>query len=135
GRALAQYVLDTFSSTTDTTPPQVLLSAPASGLVTAANLTVQGHVLDNLSGVATLEAQLDTGTFAPVAFDARGNFTLPTTLALDGSADGAHVLRFRATDAAGNVSPDSALAFTLDTRAPRITLDGLADGGDIGAGT
>ena len=53
-----------------------------------------GQVLDNLSGVTLLEVQIDGGDFAPVPFDASGNFAVPTAFALDGSADGAHTLRF-----------------------------------------
>jgi hypothetical protein len=134
GRALAQYVLGTFEVSSDTQPPQVLLTSPAAGVATATQMTVQGRVLDNLSGVAQLEVQLDTGDIGPVPFDQRGNFSYPTTLPLDGSADGPHIVNLRATDAAGNVAAAIELAFTLDTRAPQIVLDGPTDGGEIGAG-
>ena len=72
-------------------------------MTTAANVTITGRVLDNLSGVQSLEVQLDGGAFAPVAFDASGHFSLTTTFATDGSADGPHTINFQATDFAGNV--------------------------------
>src|SRR5207248_678360 len=74
------------------------------------------------SGVQSLKVQADGGGFAPVALDVNGNFAVPTAFALDGSADGAHTLRFRATDYAGNVSEPFVYAFTLDTRAPVVSL-------------
>ena len=48
GRALGTFVLDALSQTADTRPPQVLItsSVPAAS---AANLTIQGQVLDALS--------------------------------------------------------------------------------------
>ena len=39
-----------------------------------------------LSGVQQLEVRLDGGAYAPVPFDAVGNFSLPTAFALDGGA-------------------------------------------------
>ena len=66
-------------------------------LATVANVTVRGQVLDNLSGVRSLEAQIDAGSYAPITLDANGNFAVPTAFALNGSADGAHTVRFRAT--------------------------------------
>ena len=59
-------------------------------------------MLDNLSGVASLQVQVDGGAFAPVSFDAQGNFSLTTTFATDGRRR-AHTIDFQATDVAGNV--------------------------------
>ena len=104
GQAVADYVLGTFSVSRDTRAPTILLQRPASRTVVAGNFAATGRVLDNLSGVASLNVQLDEGAFVELPFDTAGNFTLTTTLPLDGSADAPHVLRFRGTDAAGNVS-------------------------------
>ena len=122
-------------SSSDTRAPTILLQSPASGTVVAENFAVAGRVLDNLSGVMRLNVQLDDGAFAELPFDAAGNFTLTTTLPLDGSADAAHVLRFRGTDAAGNVSPLKAFFFTLDTRAPALSIDTPVNAGSVDAAT
>ncbi len=135
GRSVAQWVLDRFSSETDVQPPRVLITSPAAGHVASSNFNLEGHVLDNLSGAARLEVQLDEDAFADLPFDAQGNFTYPTAFALDGSADGSHVLRLRAIDAAGNVSPARELPFLLDTQAPRITLDSPAGDGQLHVNT
>jgi hypothetical protein len=139
GHALGQDVLGYFNITADTQPPTVTITAPVhtaglSTVVTAKNLTVRGRALDNLSGVAKLEVQLDSGSFAPVTLDAQGDFSVPTTLALDGSTDGAHVLNFQATDAAGNVGPLVPISFTLDSVAPQITLSSPTNGGSLDGG-
>ena len=55
---------------------------------------------------------------------ASGNFSLPTNLPLDGSADGSHTVALRATDRAGNVCQcETANAVVLDQSRPtaRIT--------------
>src|SRR5262249_21397686 len=77
--------------------------------------TVSGRVTDDLSGVALLEARTDAGPFAAVAVAADGTFNFDTTLPLDGSADGAHTVRLRAADKAGNVTPEQAVTFPLKT--------------------
>ncbi|MHC4404712.1 MAG: SGNH/GDSL hydrolase family protein [Planctomycetota bacterium] len=98
----------------DTTPPVVTIESPATGLMTDTNVTVTGHVTDDLSGVALLEGQVDSNSFFAITFDGSGNFTFDTTLPLDGSADGEHTCRLRATDHAGNVSGLVEVAFTLE---------------------
>src|SRR5262249_48456030 len=72
--------------------------------------------------------------FADVRFNAAGQFSLPTQFATDGSADGDHVLHFRATDAAGNVSPVLDFGFTLDTFAPPFLATSPAPGAEMAAG-
>ncbi|MHC4406506.1 MAG: sialidase family protein, partial [Planctomycetota bacterium] len=98
----------------DTTPPVVVIESPATGLMTDTNVTVTGHVTDDLSGVASLDGQVDSGSFFDITFDSSGNFTFDTALPLDGSADGEHACRLRATDQAGNVSGFVEVAFTLE---------------------
>ncbi len=140
GSDLGAYVLQTFSTSSDHTPPTITLTNPSSGSVTtSSNITITGTVLDNLSGVASLQAQFDGGAFTPVSFDAQGNFSLTTTFATDGSADGAHTISFQATDFAGNTTALVNVALTLDTKAPAITLTSPAAGaltdGDLLSGT
>jgi hypothetical protein len=134
GQALGNYVVRTFTVTADTQPPKVSITAPASGTTAAANTTITGQVIDNLSGVAKLEVQIDGGAYAPLAFDGHSNFTLPTTFATNGSADGLHQFFFRGTDVAGNVSTPVELDFTLDTQLPAVTITAPTVGATLTAG-
>jgi hypothetical protein len=111
------------SFTLDSMPPVVAISQPTGSPLTNQNLAVTGTVSDSLSGVHTLEAQLDAGPFSAIPFDASGNFTDSTALLLDHSADGPHTLQLRATDKAGNVSGLTPVTFTLDTTPPLVTFD------------
>src|SRR5262249_39087098 len=114
--------------TLDTRAPTVGITSPASGLVTNGNITVTGQTTDDRTGLATAEAAVDGGPFAPVSFDAGGNFSLITGLPLDHSADGPHTVHFRAADRAGNVSALADLSFTLDTIPPAVNLTSPAPG-------
>lgn len=120
GKSLADFVLNRFTVTTDTQGPKILLNQQ-SGTVTKTNLTLTGQVLDNLAGVAALQAKLDTGAFAPVTLSNTGTFSLPTNLLVDGTVDGVHQLTFQATDHQGNNST-VLFSFTLDTLLPTLTL-------------
>jgi len=130
GRQLAAYVLDTFNLTADTQAPKVILDQ-ASPLVTNHNVTLTGQVLDNLSGAETLQVRIDGADALPVAFDQNGQFSLATTFATDGTADGSHTLAFIATDHAGNAARPVNLALTLDTKAPTTTIVSLTDGATV----
>ena len=101
--------------TLDTTPPLVTVTSPAPGLTVTQNITVAGQVTDALSGVASAEAALDGGAFAPLSLDTAGNFAFTTNLPLDDTADGPHTVHFRATDRVGNVSATTDFPFTLET--------------------
>jgi len=126
GKALADFVLSRFTVTTDTQGPKILLTQQP-GTTTKTNLTLTGQVLDNLSGVAAVQVKTDNGTFVPITFNATGNVSFTTTLALDGTADGSHSLTFQATDHSGN-SSTVLFKFTLDTQAPTIALTGPSAG-------
>ncbi|MEQ1731186.1 MAG: Ig-like domain-containing protein, partial [Vicinamibacterales bacterium] len=133
GQQLAQFVLNRFTVTSDTQGPTILLNQQ-NNAVTNTNLTLTGQVLDNLSGVAALQAKLDIGAFTPVTLSATGTFSLPTTLALDGANDGAHTVTFQATDNQNNVST-VLFSFTLDTQAPTFTLTSPLDNAALTVGT
>src|SRR5262249_42895816 len=99
------------------------------------NVTITGQVTDTLSGVKLLEVEVDQGAYTPLAFDpTTGKFTFTTSFALDGSANGAHLVNFRATDAAGNAASPVAFHFALGTAAPPLTLTTPADGATIAMG-
>ena len=106
--------------TVDTTDSMVVVNSPAPGLVTNDNVIVSGQVTD-LNGVSDLQAQIDSGLFFNVTFDAAGNFSFSTTLLLDGSDDGIHTVGIVATDTAGNeIQVPVETSFTLDTTSPLI---------------
>jgi hypothetical protein len=130
GRALGSFILDALDQTTDTRPPQLWVTSAVPG-ASAGNVTLQGRVLDARSGVASLEVQVDSEAFTPLIFDAQGNFTFTTALATDGSADGTHTVRLRATDQAGNSSPTLERSFTLDTRLPNLEITSPVDAAAI----
>ncbi len=118
GGNLGAYVLQTFSTSSDHSPPTITLTNPSTGSVTtSSNLTITGTVLDNLSGVASLQAQVDGGNFAPISFDSQGHFSLATTFATTFASDGAHTINFQATDFAGNATSLVPASMTLDTKA------------------
>src|SRR5207248_2937743 len=113
--------------TLDTHAPTITVTTPAVGSILSASPTVTGSVADLLSGVATLQAQLDGGTPAPVAVDASGHFSVSIGLVGDGTADGAHTVHLRATDGVGNVATAD-VGFTLVTRPPTISVQSPAVG-------
>jgi RHS repeat-associated protein len=120
----------------DQTPPTVQLTSPAAGLLTNLNPVISGQAEDDKSGLASVEAEVDGGAPFAISFDAAGRFNVPTTLALDGSADGDHTVAVRATDKAGNVSNLVSASFTLDTVAPAVDfhLDPATDTAPEGDG-
>ncbi len=69
-----------------------------------------------------------TPPFLGVSLDTAGNFSFPTGLPLDGTADGSYRVRLRATDQRGNTTNFDGF-FTLDTQAPALILDAPVAGG------
>ncbi|NHC15853.1 beta strand repeat-containing protein, partial [Motilibacter deserti] len=107
----------------DTTPPTVSasLAGPRLGDDYTGPVTVTVTATDGGSGVASVEYSVDNGAFTA--------YTAPVTV----SAVGAHTVRYRATDNAGNVSPIGSSTFTIvaaDTTAPTVsaTLAGTREG-------
>jgi hypothetical protein len=99
--ALASFALDT-------TGPSITVASPGPDAAVSRSPVVTGQVSDNLAGVASLAAQVDSGPFEPVTVDASGRFSFATNLPSDGSADGVHTVHLRAVDGAGNVSEAAA---------------------------
>lgn len=131
GTQVAEAVLARFALTSDTQAPAIVLDDTPAAI--NANLTLTGQVLDNLAGVASAQFQIDDGAPQALVLDATGGFTVTTALATDGSADGAHTITIVARDAAGNDNAGVTRGFTLDTLAPTLTLDSLADGDTLSA--
>jgi len=104
--ATTGFVIDTIA------PAAPVLTLPANGSITSvATPTVSGTAEIGASVVVTIDGSV-AGT---VMADGSGNWVFtPSAL-----ADGSHTVRARATDAAGNVSSDSAtVSFTVDATAP-----------------
>jgi plastocyanin len=102
----------------DTTPPAVTADVtgtrdPSGGYLGAATATITAT--DSQSGVATVEYSLDGAAFTP--------YTAPVVV----DSVGAHMLHYRATDVAGNVSAEAMASFTVvappagDTTPPTVT--------------
>ncbi len=125
----------------DTTPPVVVVKQPGPGLITNQDPTIAGKIRDSYDTATQLQVSVDGGTATTVSVDATGHFSFTPTLALDGSADGTHVVTFQATDQAGNVSAPTSYSFKLDTQPPTIqtnlsqingtTIDGEWQGSQI----
>lgn len=98
----------------DTTAPTAAVSvapaAPESGWYTG-TVTVSATASDNRDPEPAIEVSIDGGDWAA--------YTAPVEV----SADGAHTVRARATDAAGNVSVVSAAEFAIDATAPQVTSE------------
>ena len=103
----------TGTSTTDSTPPTVSLTAPSGGSTVSGTVTVSANASDNV-GVVGVQFLLDGAnlgaedTTAPYS-DARG--TPPR------SANGTHTLTARARDAAGNLTTSTAVTITVSNQA------------------
>ncbi|MBV5344317.1 MAG: phosphatase PAP2 family protein, partial [Rhodoferax sp.] len=125
GEQVAAAVLSRFGVTQDTKAPTIVVDATPAASKT--NLTFAGHVFDNLSGVASANYSIDGATPQTLTLDAGGNFSVTTTFAIDGTADGTHTLIVNATDAQGNTTATPfTRSFRLDTLAPVVTLSSIA---------
>ena len=112
---LSRYVLDTTApaAATLTAPPSPGTGRRPTWTITSADVgaTAQCQVLDIDNSVLQ--------PFAPCGISSAGS---PFGLDLTGSPDGAYTLVVRVTDQAGNVGPDGASSYVLDTGAPNTVL-------------
>ena len=133
GTQVGNWALAAFNTTQDTVPPKILIDQ-VSGLVTNQDPTITGEVVTNF-GVSSLQVSLDGGTPSTVTVNSDNTFSLPITLATDGSADGPHSLSFVALDG-GGLQSQQVFAFDLATQPPQITLasNSVQDGGTLAAG-
>jgi hypothetical protein len=133
GTQVGDQTLAAFSTTQDSVPPKIVINQ-ATGLVANEDPTITGEVVTNF-GVASLTVVLDGGTPITVMVNSDGTFSLPITLPLDGSGDGAHTLAFTATDQDGLQGTQS-FSFDLATKPPQITLasNSMQNGATLAAG-
>jgi uncharacterized cupredoxin-like copper-binding protein len=118
GHQMSGELVVTDGGGTDTTPPQV--SASVSGdkdsdgnYVGSATVTVSAS--DTESGVDKVEYALDSGPYTA--------YTGPVTV----NDEGSHTVKYRATDKAGNTSPEGSVSFKIaapsgdDTTPPQVS--------------
>ena len=118
----------------NTQPPTITVLSPAANSYTN-SVTVTGVVTD-LAGVASLQGEVDGGSFTAIPFNGQGDFSFNTGLAVGGAADGPHTVYLQATDNAGNTSSVLAVPFILKTRPPTVpTFDLAAGTADLGPET
>ncbi|MDA1053498.1 MAG: dockerin type I domain-containing protein [Planctomycetota bacterium] len=108
--------------TFDSEAPEVVFNNPGPH-ITRSDLLITGQVTDALAGVESLLAQVDLADTVAVPVAADGTFAFTASLPTDSTADGQHLVRFRATDKAGNLSTLKTVDWKLDTRRPVITTN------------
>lgn len=127
----APVTITVSNSTADTTAPTVSLTAPANGATVSGTVTVSASASDNV-GVTSVQFTLNgvnlgaPDTSPPYAI----NWNTRT------AANGTHVLRAVARDAAGNTRTSTARTVTVrnesaDTTAPTVTLTSPASGATV----
>lgn len=96
----------------DGTAPQLNISEAPAAVSGSTSASVAFMGSDSGSGLQVVECSLDGSAFAPCASPVQYNDL----------AGGNHVLKIRAVDQAGNVSPESSVAWKVDLEAPTITI-------------
>jgi Big-like domain-containing protein len=92
----------------DTTPPAVQVTAPASGATVSGTISVEATATDNV-GVAGVQFQLDGANAG--AEDTSGPYTIPWDTR--GTANGTHTVTAVARDAAGNRTTSAPVTVTV----------------------
>lgn len=106
----AQELLLTFR--VDATAPVLNVSQSPAATTGATTATFAFMATDNLSAISALECALDAATYAACT----------SPLNLSGLAMGAHTMRIRARDAAGNTSTEYVHNWTINTIAPNLII-------------
>src|SRR5262249_19851960 len=113
----------------DTIPPTVTLTAPANGATLSGTVGISADASDNV-GVAGVQFLLDD---APLGGEDTAS---PFAASWDTTAvaNGTHILKARARDAAGNVTVSAGVSvsvFNVDATPPSVTLTAPADGATV----
>ncbi|HEX8697798.1 MAG TPA: Ig-like domain-containing protein, partial [Myxococcaceae bacterium] len=111
-------------------PPAPVVVAPANGSLTRDNTPTYRGTAEAGSTVTVIVDGTPVGT---TTADAAGNWSFTSTTPL---AEGPHMVRATATDAAGNTSANSNTnTFTVDTTAPTVVVLTPAEGSTTGDST
>jgi hypothetical protein len=109
------------NASTDTTAPTVSLTAPSSNASVSSNVTVSASASDNV-GVAAVQFTLNGVNLGSPDTSAPFSITWNT----HGAANGNHLLRAVARDAAGNVTTSSARTVRVSNAVPDTTQPTVA---------
>jgi len=119
----------------DTTPPTVSITAPASGATVSGTTSVTASASDNV-GVVGVQFRLDGSNLGAEDTTAPYSVSWNTTT----TGNGSHTLTAVARDAAGNVSPVSAVTVTVnnappppppDTTPPTVSITAPSNGATV----
>jgi hypothetical protein len=113
---------------TDTIPPTVSLTAPASGATVRATIAVSATASDNV-GVVGVQFRLDGTNLGAEDTTSPYSVSWNTTTATNGS----HTLTAVARDAAGNTTTSSGVSVTVDNSAPTVTITAPTSGATVSA--
>ncbi len=100
----------------DTSPPNVSITAPGTGITVTSTITLTATASDNI-GVVGVQFKLDGALLGAELMSAPFTMTWDTATV----ANGSHVLTAVARDAAGNTATAVAVAITVDNTAPPPT--------------
>src|SRR6266853_1368328 len=123
----------------DTTPPTVSITAPASGATVSGTTSVTASASDNVR-VVGVQFKLDGSNLGAEDTTAPYSVSWNTTT----TSNGSHTLSAVARDAAGNVSPVSAVTVTVnnappppppDTTPPTVSITAPASGATVSGTT
>jgi hypothetical protein len=98
----------------DTAPPTIAIVSPAPGTTFTGEVTIDGRVADDQSGLGTLSASVDGGPAVPLTVQPDGSFSfVPFRPPLQYS-NGTHTALFTVTNRSGGLSATASIAFSLD---------------------
>ena len=117
------------AAATDTTAPSGAFTSPASGGTVSGTITVKGTAADNVA-VAKVEVRVDAGTYRLASGTTSWSLSLDTTA----YSNGAHNLKLRVTDTAGNQAwyDDPITVANGVQAAPSVAFTAPAPGASVG---
>ncbi|GGJ95117.1 hypothetical protein GCM10010123_26150 [Pilimelia anulata] len=101
----------------DVTGPSVAVTYPTANAQLSGSFTASWSASDD-SGVEKVTVEVDG---QPVEEVVRDGATMPTSVAVSGVASGAHTLRVRAEDGAGNTATSADVPIAVDALPPTVT--------------
>src|SRR2546426_831683 len=113
GTATSTSVFTITSTTPDTTPPTVSITAPANGATVSGSVTVSANATDNV-GVVGVQFMLDGANLGAEVIVAPYAVSWDTTTAVNGS----HTLTAVARASAGDPAPAAAISVTVNNVGP-----------------
>jgi hypothetical protein len=118
----------TQTSTSDTTPPTVSLTAPSNGAtVSGTSVTLSATASDNV-GVVGVQLKVDGANVGSEVTSSPYSITWDST----GVADGSHTVTAVARDAAGNTTTSSTVTVTVHNTPPVISSISVGTLSDVG---